>query len=317
MTEKELPSTITMDAHCLSGLKLYSVLSDIMVATTLISLNASIFSLRWSCLVFFGIFLLGSVLCGAATSSTMFIIGRAVAGIGGAGIVSDGISVIALATPTAQRPLSFFHPPKSTAVIQQGTPIRRIIKLDLIGGIIFVGLTVMVFLAFQWGGGEYAWDCATIIGLFFGFGVSMLLFIAWEMYKGGAVLILLSLPERLFSGSKHYLCIRLHGLLCCTCVLSPRMVSDRQGRESYAERSGVMLLPSVCTLVFGAIVSGVSGMICLDFCMMCSALTVKTSQTCQVLQPLVFIGPSMLCIACVSYTTFTPFPTSSGKWIGF
>lgn len=35
----------------------------------------------------------------------MFIAGRAIAGIGGAGIVSGSLSVIALVTPTAQRPL--------------------------------------------------------------------------------------------------------------------------------------------------------------------------------------------------------------------
>lgn len=38
---------------------------------------------QWSFLVFFGIFELGSVLCGAAISSVMLIIGRAIAGFGG------------------------------------------------------------------------------------------------------------------------------------------------------------------------------------------------------------------------------------------
>jgi MFS family permease len=127
--------------------------------------------LRSSYLVFFGIFLLRCVLCGAATSSSIFIVGRAVAGIGGAYIVSGGLSVTALVTPTAQRPLFtglvnllyaiwtviapiiggafttnvswrwcfyinlptgavtigtllfFFHPPKSTTVYKQDTPI--------------------------------------------------------------------------------------------------------------------------------------------------------------------------------------------------
>ncbi|KAL5341215.1 major facilitator superfamily domain-containing protein [Aspergillus crustosus] len=63
------------------------------------------FPLRWSYLVFFGIFLLESLLCGVATSSTMFIVGRAVAGIGGAGVVSGDLSVIALITPFTQCPL--------------------------------------------------------------------------------------------------------------------------------------------------------------------------------------------------------------------
>lgn len=66
---------------------------------------STVFSLRWPYLAFFVIFLLGSLLCGLATSSQMFIVGRAVAGIGGSGVVSGGLSVIAVLTPTRQRPL--------------------------------------------------------------------------------------------------------------------------------------------------------------------------------------------------------------------
>lgn len=35
----------------------------------------------------------------------MFIIGRAVAGAGGAGVVSSGLAIIAIVTPIEQRPL--------------------------------------------------------------------------------------------------------------------------------------------------------------------------------------------------------------------
>ncbi|KAE8346875.1 hypothetical protein BDV24DRAFT_147046 [Aspergillus arachidicola] len=135
------------DTTYLRGIKLYSILSGVMIATFLISLDVSIiataipsitsqfhsttdigwygavypltmcslqplsgklitiFSLRWSYLSFFLVFLLGSLLCGVATSSSMFIIGRAVAGTGGAGVVSSGLAVIAMVTPIEQRPL--------------------------------------------------------------------------------------------------------------------------------------------------------------------------------------------------------------------
>lgn len=57
-----------------------------------------------SFLVFFGIFELGSVLCGAAISSNMLIIGRAVAGFGAAGIINGAITIISGCAPLEKRP---------------------------------------------------------------------------------------------------------------------------------------------------------------------------------------------------------------------
>ncbi|OCL15219.1 MFS general substrate transporter [Glonium stellatum] len=131
----------------LAGIKLYSILIGVSIASFLIAMDASviataipsitsrfhastdigwygaaypltmcslqplsgkiatIFSLKWTYQISFVIFLFGSLLCGVATSSKMFIIGRAVAGIGGAGVVSGGLSVIAIVTPSEKRAL--------------------------------------------------------------------------------------------------------------------------------------------------------------------------------------------------------------------
>lgn len=43
---------------------------------------------------FFLLFEIGSALCGAAQSSVMLIIGRAVAGIGGAGLMNGGFTIV-------------------------------------------------------------------------------------------------------------------------------------------------------------------------------------------------------------------------------
>ncbi|KAJ6483724.1 major facilitator superfamily domain-containing protein [Mycena vitilis] len=51
------------------------------------------------------IFELGSFVCGAAPTSSIFIIGRAVAGVGNAGIFSGGLVIIAHTVPLAKRPL--------------------------------------------------------------------------------------------------------------------------------------------------------------------------------------------------------------------
>lgn len=66
---------------------------------------ASVFPLRWVYQIAFVIFLVGSVICGAAEGSDLFIFGRAVAGIGAAGIASGGLTVIVTISTPAKRPL--------------------------------------------------------------------------------------------------------------------------------------------------------------------------------------------------------------------
>jgi MFS family permease len=51
------------------------------------------------------IFEVGSAICGAAPSSIVFIIGRAVAGVGSAGIFSGSSIVLVQIVPLAKRPL--------------------------------------------------------------------------------------------------------------------------------------------------------------------------------------------------------------------
>ncbi|KAK3944445.1 major facilitator superfamily domain-containing protein [Diplogelasinospora grovesii] len=74
------------------------------------------FNVKWTFLAFFAIFELGSALCGAAVSSQMLIIGRAVAGLGASGLLNGGYTIVALIVPVAKQPglrgilmgLSFF-----------------------------------------------------------------------------------------------------------------------------------------------------------------------------------------------------------------
>ncbi|KAI6778278.1 putative mfs multidrug protein [Emericellopsis cladophorae] len=63
------------------------------------------FNLKWTFLLFFLVFEVGSALCGAATSSAMLIAGRAVAGIGGSGLVNGGLTIIMAAAKPERMPL--------------------------------------------------------------------------------------------------------------------------------------------------------------------------------------------------------------------
>jgi MFS family permease len=64
-----------------------------------------LYSTKWTFLVSILIFEVGSVVCGAAPSSVAFIIGRAVAGIGAAGIFQGGMMVIVGLIPLSKRPM--------------------------------------------------------------------------------------------------------------------------------------------------------------------------------------------------------------------
>lgn len=61
------------------------------------------FSIKWVYLVAIGIFEVGSAVCGAAPNSTALIVGRAVAGLGSAGIFSGAILIIANTVPLRNR----------------------------------------------------------------------------------------------------------------------------------------------------------------------------------------------------------------------
>jgi hypothetical protein len=63
------------------------------------------FSLKWVYLIAIGIFELGSLLCGVAPNSTALIVGRAVAGVGSAGIFSGALIIVAFSVPLAKRPM--------------------------------------------------------------------------------------------------------------------------------------------------------------------------------------------------------------------
>lgn len=62
------------------------------------------FPLKLSFMVSIFIFEVGSLICGVANSSSTLIVGRAIAGAGGAGLASGAYTIIAFSVPPARRP---------------------------------------------------------------------------------------------------------------------------------------------------------------------------------------------------------------------
>ena len=64
-----------------------------------------LYSTKWVFLLSIVIFEAGSALCGAAPNSIAFVIGRAIAGLGSAGIFSGGMMIILPLVPLRKRPI--------------------------------------------------------------------------------------------------------------------------------------------------------------------------------------------------------------------
>ncbi|TGO10707.1 hypothetical protein BTUL_0127g00060 [Botrytis tulipae] len=63
------------------------------------------FSLKYTFLCFLAIFELGALICGLSTDSDMLIVGRAIQGCGGSGILNGALTILAAAAPISRRPI--------------------------------------------------------------------------------------------------------------------------------------------------------------------------------------------------------------------
>ncbi len=153
------------------------------------------------------IFALGSAICALAPSMMVLVIGRAVQGLGGGGLVSLVQTIIGDVVPPAQRARYMVHistvwavasiagplaggvfaehlhwslifwinlPLSAIAVVMIRRALARVpdvthpARLDLLGSALVVAATVAFMLALTWGGVRMAWTSPTIVGLLAG-----------------------------------------------------------------------------------------------------------------------------------------------------
>lgn len=144
----------------------------------------------------------------------------------------------------------FFNPPST----RQRSVVASIPSLDLIGCLIFVGAVFMLLLAMQRGGQENPWSSATIIGLFVGAGVTMMLFVAWEWRKGDDAMI----PGRVLTRrTVVFTCLFIFfhmGSLTLSSYYLPEWFQVVEGVDPL--QSGVRMLPTVITQIIATSVAG-------------------------------------------------------------
>jgi cyanate permease len=128
-------------------------------------------------------------------------------------------------------------------------------KLDLIGFVFFAGFAVMIELALSWGGSDYAWNSPTVIGLFCGSGISLVIFVAWEHHVGDDAMIPASVARQREVWSASLYLGFFSGALLCFSYYMPMYFQAIKGVS--ALRSGVYLLSGILPQLVMAIMSGV------------------------------------------------------------
>jgi EmrB/QacA subfamily drug resistance transporter len=237
------------------------------------------------------IFLLGSVLCGVAQNMGQLIAFRGIQGIGGGGLMAMAFAIIGdvvsprergrytgylgavFAVASVAGPLlgGFFVDNLTwrwvfyvnvpigivalvvTSSVLQLPFTRRDHRIDFEGAALLVAGVSALLLALVWGGTEYEWGSATILGLLTGSAVLLAVFVVWEGRSEEPIL-----PLRLFRGRVFTIGVLLSFVVGASMfgaiVFLPLFLQVVTGAS--ATNSGLLLLPLMAGLMTTSVGSG-------------------------------------------------------------
>ncbi|EOO02311.1 hypothetical protein UCRPA7_2176 [Phaeoacremonium minimum UCRPA7] len=169
-------------------------------------------------------------------------------------------------------------------------------SLDLVGFTIFAPASIMFLLALQYGGNEYAWNSATVIGLLCGAAATFVIFLSWEYRKGDDAMIPFSMISQKILWSASVTMFFFLGALFCSNYYLP--IYFQAVKNASPTMSGVDILPTILSQVLLAMVSGVM------------------VQTLGYYLPWVLAGSALTTIAYGLLSLLTP-STPTAKWVGY
>ena len=182
------------------------------------------------------------------------------------------------------------------AATEKARLLEKIKGLDGLGFVLFAGSITMLLLALQFGGTAYAWKSSVVIGLFVGFGVTLLAFIPWQLSLQDTALI----PPKLFKNRNASLIfsssIFVNGPFQTIVYWLPIWFQAVLGVNP--EASGIRYLPTVIS-------DALSSMIGAGIVMQLG-----------IWNPFLLFAEVMVCIGGGLLTTIHP-GISDGHWIGY
>ncbi|KAK4167865.1 major facilitator superfamily domain-containing protein [Cladorrhinum sp. PSN259] len=289
------------------------------------------YPLKFVFLAFVAMFEIGSVVCGTALSSRMLIIGRAIAGLGAAGIIGGSTIILAAAVPLQRRPavagvglgisqlglltvgsgfllnvpvgvaalipMIFIAIPRQCNKPQRPTLVNFVAhKMDLVGFLLLAPAGAFFLLALHYGGNDFAWDSAGVINLFVGAAAFLVLFLAAESRKGHNALLPLDILKRRIVWCSCLVMMFSVATSFCTTYFLP--VYFQAVKQSGPIESGMYLMPNIIGQLLGGVISG----------LLVSKLGYYLPWS---------VGAGMLLtVGCGLISTYGP-DTSLSKWIGY
>jgi len=116
----------------------------------------------------------------------------------------------------------------------------------------------MFFLALQYGGNQYAWGSATVIGLFCGAGVMLFICLCWEYRRGDDAMIPFSIIRQQIVWSSCLNSFFITGASFSGAYLLP--IYFQAVMNNSPIMSGIYYLPSILPHLVMSILSGILGM---------------------------------------------------------
>ncbi|MFG2037695.1 MDR family MFS transporter [Dactylosporangium sp. NPDC048998] len=236
-------------------------------------------------------FLAGSLLAGLSQNMTELIATRALQGIGAGGLMTLAFTIVSDVVAPRERaryqglfgavfgissvagplvggyfaehdwrwifyinvPLGIFALFVCARVLRLVPHTRREHRVDYLGATLMVAGCSALLLALSWGGNEYAWDSATILGLFAAFAVLAALFVVVEGRAEEPIL-----PLRLFKRATFSLAnagtFVLGFAMFGSIIYVPLYLQIVKGATP--TRSGLLMLPMMAGVIVTSIVSG-------------------------------------------------------------
>ena len=133
--------------------------------------------------------------------------------------------------------------------------LTKIADIDLAGFALFAGSIVMLLLALQFGGSTYKWGSSQIIGLFVGWGVTMIVFVVWQWKRQDRALIPPSVMKQRTVLSSFLVALFGNGAFQVLVYFLPVWFQATKGVD--ALHSGIRYLPTAIADLVTAVIGGV------------------------------------------------------------